>query len=311
MAHKTRKNVVASGVGSLPALFYIYDFVATWLAANGFSGRLEVAASGAAGGDFLSESGPHDDAYVVIQPADDYAWGDATRWQLLVAARNTASASTVSGAVAGEAIPNAGLWFGFCRDGGWNDTDKNFGANPLFTGLRNVKGYGHSGPATTGVTKMHLACWERETSGVVDGVVFLMVGDDANDGTWDFSCIMGHGRRYNAANVKPTQFLVGFPQNYNGNTYWGEATGEQGAREKDDDSGVNAVFTDGANHGSGQHLVSGTGEWIGTPIELFDATVAGAVGYLEGVYAGDTSVGSGSEDDSHAWVMINGILFPV
>ncbi len=303
---KAQKSIVTGGTNSTRALYWIKEFINTFLPANSFSGRLTIVDSSAT---WANDAAPADNSYVVIQPADP--WGDASRWQLLIAARNTSGASTVGGVVGGEAIAGPGLFAAFARDGGWNSTNKNFGAS-LSTGLINVKGPSASN-TNLAASGLHLAVCDRMVAGARSGCSFLLALDDGLTASWNGTVAAGHAFWVNPDYAKPHQFFVGVPVLDNNANRWACIASARAGRA------VNAAGTSHnecctgmmqAAYVSGSLLERDTSGWVPIPLLFRDYTLARTLGWFNGVWQADTGLADKAEDDDQNFIVVGDTFFP-
>jgi len=307
MAWKTQKGLSTSATNSERVLYWIYQFLASYLPAN-FPGRLSMPYSGNGGGNWLSEAGPLDNSYVIIQPTS-HAWGDGTRWQLLICARHTAGASTVAGVGGAEAIPGPSLWAMFSPSGGWDDVTKRFTAlntDPMVALCQ------PNAPVNILASNLAINCYERMNGVTPDGVVFQLWGDKGKDGTWDMGISAGHSRWFNPSYAKPHQFFVGMPQASNAAWTWGQSGAAATVCQVENPAGVgfNPIGAEWGAIMDTRGLVEGSGDWGAIPVPFFDLTTSRVVGWAQGFWRHDDSTADGTEDSTHSYVCYNGLLFP-
>lgn len=309
MAWVAHEGMQTAAAGSCRALYYIYDFLVNYLAGEDFDDRLVVTySSPGAGGDWLSETGPKDDAYILLE--SNIAWSDATKLQILIAARETAGASAVGGVVGGVAIPSPGLFVGVARDGGWDDTDKNFGAD-LFSGLLHVEGHGKVNdlPACT----MSLCVAERMINGVADGAMLFMWGGDNPLTGYSMSIFAGATYPIQAADTKPHAVIVGKPKAEDVQYSWGyDTAGDASARVvRQDGLAYGDACADNVEAAAGMLLTRDSGEWVTDLVRIYDLAVGGMLFIIPNCWRTDVSLADGAKNGDGTWICVNALLFPV
>jgi hypothetical protein len=299
MATKALMDLVFNTTkGNTKALWHIYNTIQNWFPANGFANRFEIAYSDSVGGDWLSETGPNDNAYIVIRPNAAYPWGDATRWQLLVTARNTAGAGTVAGVVGGRAIPGQNLYLSFSANGGWNDVTKTW-SGALGTAV--VIGFSAAFTATA-PSQFNVMGTEHLTSGVADGPVLSVIAiQGTNCGGFTVGKLTAHDP---ASEVYPCQFLYGTIV-----SGWNGAGGTNGQVPAIGAAATNLAYTIAPV--SGSLGLSRTGKWAGKPVELIDRTMGRTVGFCTGFYSVDSSIADGAQDTANTFRVFDGYMFAI
>lgn len=299
MATKALMDLVFNTTkGNTKALWHIYNTIQNWFPANGFANRFEIAYSDSVGGNWLSETGPNDNAYIVIQPNAAYPWGDATRWQLLVTARNTVGASTVAGVVGGLAIPGQNLYLSFSANGGWNDVTKTW-SGALGTAV--VAGF-YVTFTSIAPTQFNVIGTEHLTSGVADGPVLSVI---ALQGTDCSGLTVGRLTPHDpASEVYPCQFMFG-PITAN----WNSTAGYNGQVPAVGAGATNRAYV--VTPATGGLGLSRSGKWAGKPVEFIDKTMGRTVGFCTGFYSVDSFIAGGAQDTANTFRVFDGYMFAI
>lgn len=299
MGHAVRGDVAvtSSTYGWTAVMYHLHEFLATWLPAN-YDGRISIVASSPGSGGAWTEAGVVDNAYIVVQIAD--AWDDATVWQVVFAARDANSASTIDGVSGGVAIPNRGLWAGLSPKGGWNDTTKTFGSE-LFSGLRNVSGKdADSGGAGLAVdTVWNFGFMDRilDTGEIDNGAIFLH-GKIA--GVYTSSFLAGAFTPVNSNRDYPCLLAAGKATYIDNTSQYGNDTSaavSAASIPAYDLSAFHGGYIDNSTALDGE-LLDEFSEYVGYPILWINVTLGRVVGWFDGLARIDIAVPAGSTFDT-------------
>lgn len=298
MGHAVQGDVVVGSAanGWTACLYHLYYFLNTWLPAN-YPNRISIVeAYAGSGGAWTDQTTVTDDAFIVVQMADE--WPDTTQWQAVFAVRDANSAGTLGGTAGAVAIPNDGMWCGIAPQGGWVTADRNFGSSP-FSLMRHIQGRGldSSGIALSADTLMNFGYMDRvDSAGLIDnGALFV---HQRVSGTYTGSFIVGAFTPFNDARLFPCMVVAGTPDPTSGSNYYGATTGAGSVPNNADPTDPFELALSDSGVALDTKLLDETGANVGYPIIWANQTQLKALGWFDGLTRIDTATVQGSTFDT-------------
>lgn len=295
MAYQASGALATAAINSERLAYYFYQFIDALSPAH-----IVIVDSDPGGGDFLSETGPGDGAYIVIESA--YTVG-GVKWQAILGFRSTA------GAIGGYAGPYQGAYVGWAPDGGWDSVSETFGA-ALFSGLKKVDALGS---ANMGPFNFEMAVVEKLVGTTIVDAALVFFGDNNKDGTWDSGFYVG--AFYNAVSTvtKQSCLLTGGPNWASGAANWGATAGTNGACWNSAVAALELLRVDNMNHVnwvSSWFLTDDSGEPFSIPIQVYNESTNRVKGWLCYIARTDDTIADGTKNAAGTYIIYNGLVFP-